>query len=35
MKVSIEEQAKKPGDRYADKLIKEKKKIPGVGKYEL
>lgn len=28
------EEAKKPGTRFLDKLLKEKKKIPPVGKYE-
>ena len=34
-KLNFEEEAKKPGTRFLDKLLKEKKKIPPVGKYEI
>ena len=32
-KIDFAEESKKPGTRYIDKLIKDKQKIPGVGKY--
>ena len=34
-KLDFAEEAKKPGTRYIDKLLKDKNKIPAVGSYKL